>query len=179
MVELLTLSFKDNLSVALLTGSGKGSALRVRRLMGYAFEVCMRFGVIWMTEKKDACALVLYPHFKGFSFYGTWLDLKLVFGVIGFFRLGSVLKREKLINALHPDAPFAYLWFIGVNPWVQGRGVGSELLAWVVSESTLAGLPVYLETSTLKNMPWYEKRGFKVFDQLDLGYPLYFLKGEG
>jgi ribosomal protein S18 acetylase RimI-like enzyme len=178
VVELLSLSFKENLSVAYLTGSGNDAALRVRKLMAYAFEVCLRFGVVWMTEKKDACALVLYPHLKGFSLYGIWLDLKLVGGVIGMFRLSRLMKRERLINAWHPDTAFAYLWFIGVNPWVQGRGVGSELLAAVLAESASLGLPVYLETSTLKNVPWYEKRGFTVFHEMDLGYRLFLLKKE-
>lgn len=178
VVELLTLSFKDNLSVAYLTGAGTGTDHRIRRLMAYAFELCLRFGVVWLTEKKDGCALVLYPHLKGFSVFAIWLDVKLLFGVIGLSRLRRVLRREKLIALQHPDSAFCYLWFIGVNPWVQSRGIGAELLAEVVSESVSAGLPVYLETSTLKNVPWYEKRGFTVFYQLDLGYPLFFLKKE-
>jgi len=174
VVELLSLSFKDNLGVRYLTGDS-GSAV-LGRLMEYAFEVCFRFGKVWLTEKKDGCALVVYPHLKSFSIWSLWLDVKLLGGVIGLFRFAKVLRREKLVNRQHPPVPFCYLWFIGVNPWVHGHGIGSELLKEVVMEADFEGIPVYLETSTLKNVTWYQKRGFVVFQTLDMGYPLFFLK---
>jgi len=37
-------------------------------------------------------------------------------------------------------------------------------------------VPVYLETSTLKNMPWYKRMGFEVYDEVELSYTLFFLK---
>lgn len=181
VVELLTLSFKDNLSTNYITGGGEPE--RLTRLMAYAFEVCFRFGQVWLTEKKDGCALVVYPHLKKFSLASVWLDMKLLFGVIGVSRFAGVLRREKLLAIQHPSSFFCYLWFIGVNPWVQGQGNGGALLAKVVSDAQERGLPIYLETSTLKNVFWYEKRGFVQFHELDLGYRLLFFKrdadGEG
>ncbi len=38
--------------------------------------------------------------------------------------------------------------------------------------------PIYLATSTMKNLPWYKKSGFEVYNELDLGYNLFFLKRE-
>lgn len=174
VLELLSLSFKDNLSVRYLCGDS--GTIGIGRLMDYAFEVCFRFGKVWLTEKKDGCALVVYPHLKKFSIWSIWLDLKLFGGVIGLSRFAKVLRREKLVTGQHPSTPFCYLWFIGVNPWVQGHGAGTELLRVVVMEADFDGIPVYLETSTLKNLPWYQKRGFMVFKELDMGYPLFFLK---
>jgi len=178
VVELLRLSFKENLSVHFLVGSKPGRDRRLRRLMGYAFEMCFRYGEVWMSEQKEACALVLYPHFKGFSLYAICLDLYLVFGVIGLKNLGKVMRREKLIHAQHPKSPFCYLWFIGVNPWAQSRGIGSMMLEEIAADAEIAGMPVYLETSALNNVAWYEKRGFRLFHEQYLGYRLYFLKRE-
>lgn len=178
VVELLRLSFKDNLSVHFLVGSRPGREQRLRRLMSYAFDMCLSYGEVWMTAQQDACALVLYPHQKCFSLYASWLDLRLAFGVIGLSKVGAVLRREKRIAAMHPEGPFCYLWFIGVNPWVQRRGLGSMLLSEIAADAANAGLPVYLETSALQNVSWYQQRGFSLFHEQDFGYKLYFLKRE-
>ena len=71
-----------------------------------------------------------------------------------------------------------YLWFIGVDPKEQNKGTGSTLLKDVIHQASLKNRSVYLETSTSKNIPWYEKFGFKIYNELDLGYRLYFLKND-
>lgn len=70
----------------------------------------------------------------------------------------------------------AYLWFIGVNPGDQHKGIGSKLLQEIIAFADQKKLPLFLETSTLTNLPWYERFGFKIYDQLELSYTLYFLK---
>ena len=69
-----------------------------------------------------------------------------------------------------------YLWFIGVDPAYQNSGTGTKLLNEVIEDSNLCKRPIYLEASTLKNIPWYKKFGFSVYNKLDLGYKLFFLK---
>lgn len=71
-----------------------------------------------------------------------------------------------------------YLWFVGVAPNHQNMGIGSTLIKEVIKEAHFQNRPVFLETSTLKNIPWYEKFGFKIYNQLDLGYQLFFMKKE-
>lgn len=178
VVALLHHSFNDNLSVQFMVGGGAGRSKRLRRLMTYSFELCYRYGEIWLSEHKDGCALILYPHLKTVSFQTIWLDIQLLFGVIRFSGLKKVLRRERLIAAQHPASPFCYLWFIGVNPQAQGRGIGSELLIEILTDTKSSGIPVYLETSVPKNVEWYRKLGFQVFHELDMGYPLFFLKRE-
>ncbi len=66
----------------------------------------------------------------------------------------------------------------GVDNNKQNKGVGSRLLEDVIQQASLKNRTIYLETSTLKNIPWYEKFGFKVYNELDLGYRLYFMRRE-
>lgn len=70
----------------------------------------------------------------------------------------------------------SYLWFIGVDPGVQNQGIGSKLLQEIIDYSNNNNRPIYLETSTVKNLPWYEKFGFEVYNEQDLTYHLYFFK---
>ena len=60
----------------------------------------------------------------------------------------------------------------------QNKGIGGTLLKDVINQAELKSQSVYLETSTLKNIPWYEKFGFKTYNELDLSYKLYFMKTE-
>jgi ribosomal protein S18 acetylase RimI-like enzyme len=104
------------------------------------------------------------------------LDLKLIVQAIGLSGIKRALDRESKIKAKQPKEPMAYLWFIGVEPSQQHKGIGSKLLQEVIADATVNNLPVFLETSTTPNLPWYERFGFKIYDQLTLTYTLYFLR---
>ncbi|WP_228466727.1 GNAT family N-acetyltransferase [Adhaeribacter swui] len=95
---------------------------------------------------------------------------------MGLLNLKKTLRREAVIKKLHPTNPITYLWFIGVHPNYQGRGLGTQLLTELIQDSLSINRPVYLETSTQENLPWYVKLGFKQYYALDLGYTLYFFK---
>ena len=75
--------------------------------MAYSFEVCYRFGEVYLTEDKKACALILFPHKKR-SLSAILLDLDLAFNVIGLSNLNKVLSRESKIKQLYPKEPFYY-----------------------------------------------------------------------
>lgn len=97
------------------------------------------------------------------------------FSCIGIGNVRRALRREVLIQKARPAGPMYYLWFIGVDRRYQGRGIGSQLLEELIEHSAGLQRPVYLETSTLANLPWYKRFGFDVYGELDLGYTLYFL----
>ena len=66
------------------------------------------------------------------------------------------------VTKLHPPQPYWYLEVIGVEPAVQGLGVGTRLLEPVLALADEAGQPCYLETMTERNVAWYGKLGFDV-----------------
>lgn len=176
IVEILTAAFINNKSVNYLIPQDGLRFYRIYKLMEYSVEMCMLFGKVYLSDDRKGCALLLYPHLKKFSFRAVLLDVMLIFRSIG---LGNVLKamqREKLIKAKQPSQPMAYLWFIGVEPKYQRFGLGRRLLEEVMASYALEELPIYLETSTMENLPWYKKFGFEVYDKLELSYTLYFLR---
>ena len=144
--------------------------------MDYSFEVCSMFGEVLLSDDRRACALVLYPDRKRTTLKSIWLDLKLIFNCIGLSNVFKAMDRESKIKKIQPKERMCYLWFIGVNPIYQGSGIGSKLLREIIEESEMEDRPIYLETSTMKNLPWYKKLGFEVYDKLNLSYSLYFLK---
>ena len=178
VVDILSNSFDDNKSVNYVVRKDRLRQRRISRLMDYSFEYCRLFGVVYLSEDKKACALTLLPDKKRTTLRSIILDLKLAFSCVGLANIQKVLAREAKITAIYPPNEIFYMWCIGVQPVAQNAGVGSALLKEVIEKSELMRRPVYLETSTLKNVPWYKKFGFIVYDQLDFGFTLFCLKRE-
>ena len=121
ILDILTRSFDDNKSVNYVVKQGHKRVDRIRALMNYSFNVCNEFGEVWISGDQQACALILFPDRKRSSLRALLWDLKLALSVKGIERVNAVLKREAMIKANHPKEPIAYLWFIGVNPQLQGK----------------------------------------------------------
>lgn len=176
IVDILTKSFDSNLSVNYIIKQDRNREQRIRALMDYSLEVYYLFGEVFLSNDNKGCALIVYPHRKKTTLKSILLDLKLIFQCVGIGNVLKTLKREKLINSSHPQTPFSYLWFIGVAPGDQNKGIGSKMLQSVLDYSDQQNLPVYLETSTVRNLPWYDKFGFQSYHEEDLSYHLYFFR---
>ncbi|HVW62775.1 MAG TPA: GNAT family N-acetyltransferase, partial [Puia sp.] len=166
VTNMLVQSFDDNKSVNYIIPQDRHRTRRIRRLMEYSFDYCRLFGEVYLSDDKQGCALIVYPLKARVTLRSILLDLRLILRCVGVARLRKVLQREAIIKKLHPREPFCYLWFIGVAPAVQQKGIGSTLLRELLDQCDQAGLPVYLETSVERNVPWYERMGFTVYDNL-------------
>lgn len=174
--EILYQSFKENLSVNYIAKQDLKQEQRIKALMDYSLEVCYLFGDVYLSDDNKACALVLYPDQKKTTLKSILLDLKLMLNCIGIENIGKALTRESKIKKIQPKEQKYYLWFIGVEPKYQGEGIGSKLMEELIIDSDEKQRPIYLETSTLMNLPWYKKFGFEVYHELNLSYKLFFLK---
>ena len=73
-----------------------------------------------------------------------------------------ILELVGLMDEQHPHDPHEYLWFVGVVPAAQGRGLGSALMAPVLERADRAGHPAYLEATSARNKALYERHGFRL-----------------
>lgn len=178
VTAILTKSFDTNQSINYVVKQDGKRTSRIKALMDYSFEVCYLFGDIFLSDDKKACALVLYPDKKRTTPKSILLDVKLILSCIGIENIKKTLSREALVKKIQPKVPMYYLWFIGVETDSQNTGIGSSLLNEVIKDSESKRRPVYLETSTLKNLPWYEKFGFYIYHEAELSYKLFFLRRE-
>ena len=69
----------------------------------------------------------------------------------------------------HPREPHWYLPLIGVDPAHQGEGLGGALLRHAAHVCDRDGVPAYLESSNLRNVPFYERHGFEVLGAIQAG----------
>lgn len=178
IVNILVDSFEDNKSVNYIIRQDNKKLQRIRKLIEYSYDVCNLFGDVFISEDKKGCALVIMPDRKKVTRKSIFLDAKLAISCMGLSNTKKAMDREAKIKSIHPKGLLYYLWFIGVSPDAQNTGIGSKLLNSIIEESRRQNRVIILETSTEKNLPWYEKHGFTIYNELDFGYRLYCLKME-
>lgn len=81
-------------------------------------------------------------------------------------RLESLSPIMEQMERFHTKEPHWYLPMIGVDPAHQGRGVGSALLRHVLAKVDAEGVAAYLESSSPKNVPLYQRFGFEVAGEI-------------
>ncbi len=123
--------------------------------------------VTWTTEGRDGAAIWALPD-RWREGTGDLLRLaRAVFPGLG-PRIPRVLRGLSKVEARHPEERHLYLAVLGVEPALQGQGVGSRLLGPGLALCDTEGLPAYLETATERNVVFYNRHGFDVTDRIDL-----------
>ena len=176
IVNILTEAFADNRSVNYVVKQGQHRVDHIRHLMRYAVATCRDFGEVWLSPDRQACALTMLPDTKRTTVASVRRDIALVRSSTGLRNVYKTLHREGQIKARHPKDPFCHLWFLGVSSAYQGQGLGSALLEELIRHYDDQRREIHLETSTLRNIPWYEKFGFEIYHELNLTYPLYMMR---
>lgn len=174
--SILARAFINNKSVNYILKREHDMSL-ILRLMDYSINKAKKYGWVWVNDQNTACCIILDPlKAKKMTLYSIFLDIKLVFTVVGVNNVGKVFKKENLTNKYLPkNINFVHLWFIGVESTVQGQGLGSDFLKQIISYYIDKTDAICLETSTLINIPFYEKLGFEIYHVEDFGFDFYFL----
>jgi ribosomal protein S18 acetylase RimI-like enzyme len=82
-------------------------------------------------------------------------------------RLQRALRTQLQVESHHPKDPkHWYLGYLGARQANQGQGLGSGLLREVLTKANADGTPAYLESSNIRNVPLYERHGFKVSGEI-------------
>ncbi len=178
LIQILSTAFNQNQSVNYIVRQDRKRQKRIENLIAYSLKVCAEFGEVFLSDDRKACALIVYPDKKKTTFPSILWDINLILSCTGIGNIGKILNREAKIKQRHPLTPFTHLWYIGVLPHEQGKGIGTRLLEEVIQWSAAQNRPLYLETSSESNLPFYRKAGFEIFDQLELSYRLYFLTNQ-
>lgn len=76
----------------------------------------------------------------------------------------DALRASTWMEKKHLRMPHYYLWVLGVEPRLQGRGMGGALLRSLDARADEAGVPAWLETDREENVTLYRRHGFEVVD---------------
>ena len=83
--------------------------------------------------------------------------------------LDDLLATFDKMGQWHPDEPHWYLPLIGVEPNARGKGLGEALMRHAVVRCDEEGALAYLESSNPRNISLYERHGFEVMGEIQVG----------
>ena len=83
-------------------------------------------------------------------------------------RLGAAAAILGALARVHPSVPHWYLFAIGVEPDLQGRGLAGALLRSRLERCDRSEEPAYLEASNPTGIPLYQHFGFQPSKAPDL-----------
>jgi GNAT superfamily N-acetyltransferase len=166
--RVLARAFDDDpVSCHLLPPTVRRREDRLARFMGLSVKGSVRLGCAWTTATLDGAALWRPP--------GRWrvpagevlLGTPTLLRALG-TRARAALAILRVIEDRHPSAPHWYLEVLGTEPARQGRGIGGAMMAPMLERCDAEGVPAYLESSKERNLPYYERYGFRVTGELTL-----------
>jgi len=136
------------------------------------FDVCLRAGLqrghTYLVGAGEATAVWAPPDVGVFDDDHVEELLLLMAGHLG-GRAELVGQAFLTITEAHPhDVPHFYLFALGTAPEARGRGLAAALLRRVLDVCDADGLPAYLESSDPRNVPLYERHGFRVLSELEV-----------
>jgi ribosomal protein S18 acetylase RimI-like enzyme len=147
-------------------------ATRERRLrlgMGHVLcEVYVPRGGALTTAARDGVALWERPGDEQPSGLRQLRGLPAFVRTFG-RRLPRAMRAFDSVEHRRPEEDHWFLDVLAVAPGRQGRGIGSALVRAGTAEADAAGAPAFLATSNARNVPLYERLGFAVGEEYDLG----------
>ena len=127
----------------------------------------LRDGICYMTAEHNGAALWMGPD-KRVEWPSTLSYLFRFLRVAGVRGIYRFLYLEKTCARLHPREPHYYLFELGVLPEAAGQGVGSALIQHMLNRCDSERVPAYLENSNERNLPFYQRHGFEVLEEVRL-----------
>lgn len=83
--------------------------------------------------------------------------------------LDDLLATFQKMEQSHPREAHWYLPQIGVDPNAQGKGIGAALMDYALARCDQEQSLAYLEASKPQNIPFYERYGFEVIAEIQIG----------
>ncbi|WP_017602590.1 GNAT family N-acetyltransferase [Nocardiopsis alkaliphila] len=148
----------------------QGRARRARRLYaieaGFEYLPYGRVDVAVLEGRVVGAALWGRPGLS--TGPGALRSLPHLVELFGIDRLPVVFQGLARLAEHTPRTPHWYLAELGTDPDVRGVGAGSGLLRHGLEWADAHGTPVFLESSSATNLPFYERFGFRVLAEVPM-----------
>ena len=164
VATLLAQAFLDDPLVAAICDA---PTVERRRRMRWSFRIAVRSHCLaaqpgWIIAGSAATpagvVLVTRPRAEVQS-RSDWIFLLRGLTRIGTRTVLRGVRAAQTIATHAPPQPFTYLRTLGVDPQMQGQGLGSALVQQVI-RTAVPTLPLYLETAKEANLAFYARHGF-------------------
>ena len=119
-------------------------------------------GEVWINDNGTSAAIWFPPGMQAWpvELVAKLKLLPLFLTLCGFGRMRRGGTLSDAMERAHPQEPHFYLYFLAVDPALQGMGLGSRILDATLKRIDEMGLSAYLENSNPRNTRSYERAGF-------------------
>jgi GNAT superfamily N-acetyltransferase len=138
-------------------------------------EAFPRFARAFGSGAIDHGTAHYYEGFSGVALSlapGTGPDeeslVKVIENTVADERKGAMSSMFEQMDALHPQEAHWYLPLIGVDPAHQRKVIGSALLSVVLNVCDSQKVSAYLEATSPRNVPLYERHGFEAIGSVQV-----------
>jgi len=149
-------------------------ALQRRNKLHHLFETMVRYSVsygeVYATSPNLEGIAVWLPSdrvemtsWQGIRSGGLSIILKL--GLRSTLRQLSLYDSMCSTHKCHILSPHWYLYLLGVEPELMGKGYASNLVKVVLNRTDRESLVCYLDNTNEKNLPMYQHYGFRVVEE--------------
>jgi len=169
---------KEDNSINFVVKQDAKRSERIKYLMEFLVDDCFDFGEILLSDKRNACILIKYPHKAKTTFAVIKRYFKLAVKCTGLKNGYKALKRQAEIKKHHVKGAYIHPVIMGATSEVRGFGFGARLIKQLLEEREENNkLPVIIETTTAENLRMYQRFGFKLIKEVQTkNFPLYFLR---
>ena len=167
VLEVIGRAFEDDPVTCHLFPKEHQRANRWARFSELAIKSMGESAHILTTDSVQGAAVWQLPsearlgQFRHFS-------IALRFLMLAGFGAGRAMRLGDLTSAHRPNEPHYYLAVLGTDPQHQCKGVGGALIQPMLDRCDKERMPAYLESSKERNLPFYQKHGFEVIDELQI-----------
>ena len=181
IINIISKSMQDLPGIKWIIGENpKNIRNKMNELARYAFEIAWRRNGIFISRDRKGLAIMIAQNKRIREKISLFISLRFIFYCTGLKRAWEIFKREKYIHNMHPaNKDYLHFWIFAVLPSARGSQTAIELKNTIFKESERLSLPIYLETTLLKNKIVYERFGFKVYHKWQIkkrNITMYFMK---
>ncbi len=168
LAATLTDAFADDSMMAWIYPEPGMRLAQVPAFMRAALDIGFPHGHVYTAGANTAAAIWAPPDVDLFDDQAITTLFGLLSEQLG-PRAEEVGKGLASIAEHHPHhIPHFYLFVMGTAQAVQGTGIGSRMLHEILDRCDRQGLGAYLESSDVRNIPFYARHGFNVLTEVNV-----------
>ncbi len=168
LTETLASAFQDDPVTSWMFDVPETRPDQLRVWMRFVLEMGLPRGHLYTAGENKAAAVWSPPDVRLFD--ETWAPrmVETLSGLLG-ERAGEVLQHlAQALKDVPRDEPHFYLFTLGTHARHQGHGFGARVLEPVLAICDAQGLAAHLESSNPRNVPFYQRHGFEVTEEIEL-----------
>ena len=167
VAAVMARAFDDDPFANWFAAQDKRRAARIYSFMEISLKkLTLKYREVYTTANYEGAAFWHPPGTWKMGLLQQMMLLPSFAAVSSWRRVPTVVKGLDAVEKKHPHEPHFYLLALGVEPTLQGRSVGTQLMAPVLERCDRERIPAYLESSKERNVPMYERNGFKVTETM-------------